>query len=322
MLLLFLLLPLTLVNAYKPASTIHIFPNFLTKSTCSKLIKRCESLTTFETLNSNHVNFQTPDVSLLDYPDVMEEFEKEFRSVYDRAREAYDIPIKPYDEFDDGRLGIEGIPEFGSEFVVEPYSSSPLSFLDLFVVKYSSSYPELLPHRDGSLISFTIPLSDVHKGGGTMFNNLDNDDRILTYGDKAWGEINGNVVKGNKGNLILHSGKMKHAGSPITEGERFVLVGFINVDCKNKGLFEACKNYGRWDGLEKRLKDLKGTGRKLSRSRKWGNFKEGGMRGGEFTYNVDRIRKGIEGRLKDAEKGRNETERFFLEECNGGLEFD
>ena len=85
---------------------------------------------------------------------------------------------------------------------------------DLFVVKYShEAQNQLEMHCDDSFLSFSILLNDnsEFEGGGTYF------DDGLTY-------------HLNKGELLLHSGQIKHSGLPITKGKRYLLVGFLHIN--------------------------------------------------------------------------------------------
>lgn len=88
------------------------------------------------------------------------------------------------------------------------------NIIDMFVVKYHQDFQnELELHHDGSFLTFNILLSDKNnfEGGGTFFY-----DGIISYL--------------NQGDMIVHSGKIKHAGLPITKGTRYVLVAFISID--------------------------------------------------------------------------------------------
>lgn len=146
-----------------------------------------------------------------------------------------------------------------------------LSFLDFFCAHYESKKDDLIddngggimdrldPHRDGSLLSFTIVLSDSESyvGGGTIFDAL----RDVNPNDHPEYEgvmcENGVVRVKNSGDGVLHSGKLKHGGNVVTKGERTVLVGFVDVDerCMRDGVLkEACKEWGRGDVVENRLK--------------------------------------------------------------------
>jgi len=89
-----------------------------------------------------------------------------------------------------------------------------IDYRDLFIVKYKEDQQNFLElHKDGSFLSFNILLSDASdfEGGGTYFDD-------------------GLIMKGEQGDLILHSSKMKHSGLPITKGTRYLFVGFANMN--------------------------------------------------------------------------------------------
>jgi len=90
---------------------------------------------------------------------------------------------------------------------------------DLFFVKYDSQKQrELKLHRDGVLVSFNI-LLNVHsefEGGGTYFQHLDE------------------VMSIERGDCVMHSGRVLHAGHPITSGERYILVGFLDAKVRRQ----------------------------------------------------------------------------------------
>jgi hypothetical protein len=84
---------------------------------------------------------------------------------------------------------------------------------DLFVVKYSDNGQNSLDmHHDGSFISFGILLSDVNnfEGGGTYFED-------------------GLTTRLDQGDILIHSGLIKHSGLKVTKGTRYILVGFVNI---------------------------------------------------------------------------------------------
>eukprot|EP00483_Globobulimina_turgida_P004293 UN04302 len=90
---------------------------------------------------------------------------------------------------------------------------------DLFFVKYDFlKQNELSLHRDGSLLSFVILLNDSNEfvGGGTYFKHMDQ------------------VICIEKGDCTMHCGKILHAGHPITQGQRFILVGFLDGKVRKK----------------------------------------------------------------------------------------
>lgn len=91
-----------------------------------------------------------------------------------------------------------------------------LAFRDLFFVRYSAEpgcQDGLALHRDGSVISFNILLNDPSsfEGGGTY---VEADDVTYRIG---------------QGDCLVHSGKLRHGGGVVTRGERYVLVGFVDV---------------------------------------------------------------------------------------------
>lgn len=84
---------------------------------------------------------------------------------------------------------------------------------DLFIVKYHEKAQNNLElHKDGSLLSFNILLSDTKEfdGGGTYF-----EDGITEFLEQ--------------GDLLVHCGKTNHSGLSITRGRRYVLVAFLNI---------------------------------------------------------------------------------------------
>jgi hypothetical protein len=156
-----------------------------------------------------------------------------------------------------------------------------LSFLDLFCAHYQAKKPisnatemninndndenyyytmdRLKPHRDGSLLSFTIVLStpQSYQGGGTTF------DALRDVNPSHHPQYNGTLRKGGvvrvtkQGDAVLHSGKVLHGADVVTSGERTVLVGFVDVadwNFRDGVLSQACKEWGRMDVASFRLK--------------------------------------------------------------------
>lgn len=98
--------------------------------------------------------------------------------------------------------------------------NTELNIVDLFIVKYSENAQNMLDlHHDGSFLTVNLLLNDAceFEGGGTYFND-------------------GTTVFLEQGDMLIHSGKIKHAGIQITKGKRYLLVAFIrikiNVICK------------------------------------------------------------------------------------------
>jgi hypothetical protein len=89
-----------------------------------------------------------------------------------------------------------------------------LTIGDAFVVKYDSKKQSYLEkHKDGCLFSFNVLLNDAthFEGGGTTFYLKNN---VFT-------------IKVEKGDCVIHAGHTEHGGEPITNGLRYILVGFI-----------------------------------------------------------------------------------------------
>ncbi|CAH0477382.1 unnamed protein product [Peronospora belbahrii] len=97
--------------------------------------------------------------------------------------------------------------------------SQRLLFRDLFFVKYEARTGErsdLALHRDGSVLSFNVLLNsaDDFTGGGTYF------------------DATKHTIHLTQGDVVVHSGKVLHAGAPVLSGIRQILVGFLDVaDC-------------------------------------------------------------------------------------------
>lgn len=102
-----------------------------------------------------------------------------------------------------------------------------LNIADLFIVKYTvDGQDHLENHRDGSIISFNILLSDDFDGGGTTIFHTKDCDRTESK-----------LYQSDKGDLLIHPGKLLHGGNRITRGTRYILVGFIEfcyVNEKNR----------------------------------------------------------------------------------------
>jgi hypothetical protein len=88
---------------------------------------------------------------------------------------------------------------------------------DLFIVKYSAdggAQRALAVHKDQSHYSFNVLLSDAltgFQGGGTYF--VDKDE----------------TVKIKQGQACIHPGDILHRGMEVTEGTRYILVGFLQI---------------------------------------------------------------------------------------------
>lgn len=89
-----------------------------------------------------------------------------------------------------------------------------VAFRDLFFVLYERDDQSGLDlHRDATPLSLNILLNrpDDFDGGGTF---IEADERVYAL---------------DQGDCLVHSGKLAHAGMPVTRGHRFLLVAFIDV---------------------------------------------------------------------------------------------
>jgi hypothetical protein len=81
---------------------------------------------------------------------------------------------------------------------------------DLFIIRYTDRHQNaLITHKDGTILSFIIPLNTEFVGGGTRIHN--------------------HIWKPNVGEALMFCGQQKHSGEPIISGVRYVLAGFVSV---------------------------------------------------------------------------------------------
>ena len=107
-------------------------------------------------------------------------------------------------------------PRLVHHYGYHPANGWVYTFRDLFFVKYEArdgEQSDLALHADGSLLSFNVLLNpaDEFTGGGTFF------------------EKTGAIHVISQGDVLLHCGRLRHAGAPITGGIRMLLVGFVDV---------------------------------------------------------------------------------------------
>jgi hypothetical protein len=130
------------------------------------------------------------------------------------------------------------------------FRQSELEVCDLFVVRYTTGtgssirdQSKLPAHRDGNLLSFNILLSDPNidfKGGGTHFFSSLSSKNTSSY--KASSSLQqshqqrqhckpyqGSTVQPEQGDITIHCGKLLHEGAQISQGTRYIIVGFIDV---------------------------------------------------------------------------------------------
>jgi len=147
-----------------------------------------------------HVSFPTTDIPLRHLPELQQLWNE---SLFPRVEAAQRAALGL-------GLGRDGAAEAEAEAEAERITP-----LDVFVVKYSAAgQRELAVHRDNGLLTFSLllnPHTDF-EGGGTYF------------------ERRGRVYRPSQGVGVLHSALARHAGYPISGGERYVLVGFCGLE--------------------------------------------------------------------------------------------
>ena len=106
------------------------------------------------------------------------------------------------------------VDEYISPLIWDYYKYTTKEINIAFVVKYSmDGQRDLKPHHDASTYTVNICLNNDYEGGGCRFIKQNK-------------EINNKEV----GSMIIHPGKLTHyhEGIPITNGQRYIMVSFIN----------------------------------------------------------------------------------------------
>ena len=191
----------------------------------------------------------------------------------------------PIDECDSLSAYLEDIDYheriLGSMAEVYGLELEDLTYLDFFCANYEAkegvdanrnTMDRLEPHRDGSLLSYTVLLTPPSnfEGGGTIFDALRDVEPTEEY--RGVLHTNGVIRPNNAGDCCLHSGKLLHGADPVVSGQRTVLVAFVDVAewCQRpKTLALACRDWGRMDVASYRLKRQE----KMTK----GNLKEGSV---------------------------------------------
>lgn len=97
-----------------------------------------------------------------------------------------------------------------------PKGGAYLAPYDIFVVRYDATQQNRLEaHRDASVISFNLALNENFEGGGTYIDAL------------------GTRLTMDTGTLLIHCGRLRHCGCPVTRGVRYILVGFVLVKSRS-----------------------------------------------------------------------------------------
>ena len=203
---------------------------------------------------TKHTSYNTVDFPLVEFDD------NDYDNDSDRHARVADNPLAEYLESIDFSDRIFGKLEeaFG-------IPSEYLEYEDLFCVKYVAKEDDILGrgmesldcHRDGTLLSFNVLLSEAESfsGGGTVFDCLRGCDVMIN--EDSYIMKDGSITPRNTGDCVLHSGKLLHGGQTVMSGSRIIVVGFVGIPewLQQEGaLSNACKRWGRLDVLQKRLK--------------------------------------------------------------------
>eukprot|EP00594_Rhizosolenia_setigera_P013265 CAMPEP_0178963940 /NCGR_PEP_ID=MMETSP0789-20121207/15342_1 /TAXON_ID=3005 /ORGANISM="Rhizosolenia setigera, Strain CCMP 1694" /LENGTH=240 /DNA_ID=CAMNT_0020648543 /DNA_START=709 /DNA_END=1431 /DNA_ORIENTATION=- len=147
-------------------------------------------------------------------------------------------------------------------------------------------------HRDGSLLSFSVLLSEPSSftGGGTIFdclrdydydennkNNSGDDSSEKVHEERTHVEEVLNAEKGvicptGQGDCVLHCGKMLHGADVVENGSRTVFIGFMDVSPRlfTPGVLPAaCKDWGRMDVAKKQYERQTGVIKKQKSKYGW-----------------------------------------------------
>ena len=218
-------------NYPSPLHKIHVLP-MLTEDETSHLLQMAKAYASdnksWDKQESRHVSYNTVDFAIEDSDEItgyLEEINFEAR-VFGWLKDAYDV------------------------------DTEDMEFLDLFCVSYEAADEDdrntmdrLEFHRDGSLLSFSLLLSNPSdfEGGGTIFDALRD---LPVDGESSVLKAEGTIQPPKAGYATLHSGKLLHGGHVVTKGQRIIMVGFVDCDVRNikdNALFNAAKEWGRND---------------------------------------------------------------------------
>ena len=197
------------------SSCLCSFPKFAAKETCDELISLCES----------------------------EGFRSEKSSDYSQA--TFDLEVDSSARVREWLIEHKLVPKV-SACMMSSHSTCPVSFDDVFVVKYDATVTGgqqgLEWHVDGGDVSFMLALSprDMYTGGGTGFDCLmeayDEDQQLQEVGEVPaeglttyFKSKSGNSLRPlhlDQGELLIFDAKLYHSGFEISSGVRYLLVGF------------------------------------------------------------------------------------------------
>ena len=172
---------------------------FIPRDECAAAIEICErrAAELGGWLTARHAEAATTDMNVKDVPELLAWFNERLRDTL--------------------------FPMLADRFPEKIPSADAIRVHDAFVVKYDENAQRSLPtHVDESAFSFTIALNDRsdYEGGGTRF------EQALAE-DGTWAP---RVLNADAGGVVAFPGKVRHGGSAITAGTRYIIPLFCNID--------------------------------------------------------------------------------------------
>ena len=109
------------------------------------------------------------------------------------------------------RLRTTIFPAVAALFPEVVSDASVLRAHSVAILKYNSSHPRTDVHIDDGILALTLALSPRanYTGGGTYYEHMDE------------------VLPMEQGHCTIRPGSVRHGGHPVTEGDRYILGGFL-----------------------------------------------------------------------------------------------
>ena len=149
-----------------------------------------------------------------------------------------DMPVKDIPELLDwfnDKLATTLFPMLAARYPDKISGPDLLRAHDSFIVKYdgdnAGAQNSLAVHTDESAFSFTIALNDrgEYEGGGTCFESI----RLSEAdGGSKKGDFGPLTLNADAGGVVAFPGTIRHGGSPVTSGVRYIIPLFLYL-CEN-----------------------------------------------------------------------------------------
>ena len=152
-----------------------------------------------------------------------------------------DMPVKDIPELLDwfnDKLATTLFPMLAARYPDKISSPDLLRAHDSFIVKYDGdkdgAQNSLAVHTDESAFSFTIALNDrsEYEGGGTCFESIRLNE--ADGGDKG-GDFEPLTLNADAGGVVAFPGTIRHGGSPVTKGVRYIIPLFLYLSENGSG---------------------------------------------------------------------------------------